>query len=68
MPPEIVEAANECLPYVQLRATSQRESDQLLRASSADTLGQKQLLRPVVEPNNTSVHELLRELPEAGEL
>ena len=54
------EAANTCLPFLDIRIVEERERHQLLRASSFTTLGTDELLRPAKGSQNTDERSLLR--------
>jgi len=58
--PEIREAAQACLPFVQHHAGEQRASAQLLRASSPPSSPSDVLLRPASGLSDTSPEQLLR--------
>ncbi len=60
VPPELQQAAKDCLPYLQLRATEQRAREQLLRASSAHNLSDDVLLRPATTRPEARPEQLLR--------
>lgn len=60
MPREIREAAKECLPYLQLRASSENARAQLLRGSSASSLPDGGLLRPVNAQMDVRPEQLMR--------
>jgi len=59
-PPEIREAAEACLPFVQRHAAEQRASTQLLRASSPPASPSDVLLRPATGLPDTPPEQLLR--------
>ena len=59
-PPEIREAATECLPYLQARSNEQRDATQLLRASSAHDISGDSLLRPAASSSESYPELLLR--------
>ena len=59
-PPEIIAAAKECLPLVEARATMERESEQLLRASSSNSFSNEELLRSATEQMTDQSAQLLR--------
>ncbi len=59
--PEILEAAQDCLEALQLRATDEVQNRTLLRASSAADIGGEALLRPAT-PAAEPAEELLRAL------
>jgi hypothetical protein len=60
VPDELHEAAKACLPYLQSRATDQRASAQLLRASSLPAASGTDLLRPAAMGAPTHSEQLLR--------
>ena len=60
VPPEVQQAANECLPYLQARTSEQRASEQLLRASSGNAIPADILLRPSDERPDATPEQLLR--------
>lgn len=57
---EIQEAAQECLPYLQMRANVQRAREELLRASGAHARLNGGLLRPAGPPTDAFPEQLLR--------
>ena len=59
-PPEIREAAKECLPYMQARSNEQRDASQLLRASSVHDISGETLLRPATSSSEFRPELLLR--------
>ncbi|MCW3095063.1 MAG: hypothetical protein JWL77_681 [Chthonomonadaceae bacterium] len=60
VPDELREAAKTCLPYLQSRATDQRASAQLLRASDLPNAAAADLLRPAAMGAPTHSEQLLR--------
>jgi hypothetical protein len=58
--PRIVQAAQECLPYLQLKAEQQRVSNSLLRASAPGNSTSNVLLRPATGQDSTEPQSLLR--------
>ena len=60
LPPEIRKAAQECLPYLIERATQQRASEQLLRASSQHSVSGEALLRPATAQTDVQPEQMLR--------
>ncbi len=60
MPAEIVVAAAECLPYLQIRSNEEVASRQLLRASSPDMAGNRTLLRAAATEQELRPDHLLR--------
>jgi hypothetical protein len=60
VPKEVRDAANECLPYLHARASEQRASEQLLRASSAYATPTDVLLRPARSRADAAPEQLLR--------
>ncbi len=62
--PSLREAANSCLPYLDIRIAEERERDQLLRASSFTTLGNDELLRPAEGSADSDPETLLRPVEE----
>lgn len=60
VPKEVREAARQCLPFLQARANEQRESEQLLRASSRQTVPVSGLLRPATAQSEVNSEQMLR--------
>jgi hypothetical protein len=60
IPEEIKNAASECLPYLEARASDERASKQLLRASSPEPSGNGELLRAVIGLPEKGEDQLLR--------
>ncbi len=61
MSSEIAAAASECLPYLEQRILNTTASNELVRASSANSVsGQDVLLRPVIGTHEMHETELLR--------
>ena len=60
--PEVERAAQECLPFLQLRAENQRFNHTLLRASDGNVTRSEMLLRPASGQSETTIRaeELLR--------
>jgi hypothetical protein len=58
--PRIVQAAQECLPYLQMNAEQQRVSNSLLRASDSGTGKSNALLRPATGRESLEPQTLLR--------
>ena len=56
----IREAAQECLPFLEVRAAQQQASQTLLRASDVSAMPPDILLRPVQNPTDVPAEELLR--------
>ncbi len=56
----VCDAARECLPYLELRADLNRNSQTLLRASSAFSVGADMLVRPASASGDTDRDQLLR--------
>ena len=60
--PEVRRAAQECLPFLNLRAENLRLNHTLLRASEGNVTRSEMLLRPASSQSNAAIHaaELLR--------
>ena len=56
----VVEAANECLPYLEIRARQENHANTLLRPAGIDQSSADVLLRPALTPPNEPPEELLR--------
>ena len=56
----VCDAARECLPYLELRVDLNRNSQTLLRASSAFSVGSDMLVRPASASGATDRDQLLR--------
>jgi hypothetical protein len=66
---QVVEAARHCLPYLEVRAEQAKQSQTLLRPSSAFAAGavsSEALLRPATSTSETAPEELLRVASEQG--
>ncbi len=67
--PQLKEAAQECLPFLQSRVENQRQTQTLLRASDGNRTPADMLLRPALDsPSTTPADELLRAAPETNAL
>jgi hypothetical protein len=58
--PRIVRAAQECLPYLQMKAEQRKASNTMLRASDPVTVTPDVLLRPAIGHENPEPQTLLR--------
>ena len=65
---EVRQAAQECLPYLRLRAENQHQTQTLLRASDGNMTGADMLLHPAMPQPDTALRakELLR-VPQSAE-
>lgn len=64
----VCDAARECLPYLELRADLNRNSQTLLRASSAFSVGEDMLVRPASASGATDREQLLRPGSSGGDV
>ncbi len=62
-PHRVQAAAQDCLPFLQIRCDQQRASQTLLRASSATATATDTLLRPAQNAGTTNPSQLLRPNP-----